>query len=223
MTGAGPEQAARVRVWDLPTRLFHWTLVLLIAFSWWSGDARRMDWHRYSGYAVLALLTFRIFWGFAGSSTARFTGFLRSPAATWRYVRGLGPGGHGHNPLGAWSVLAMLLLLLTQVGLGLFSVDIDGIESGPLADRVSFDAGRAAADLHHIAFNGLLALVALHLAAIAFYATARRDNLLGPMITGVRRGREGATEMRRAPIWRVLLGVSIAGLVAFAIAKGFRF
>ena len=223
MTPAAPEQAAPVRVWDLPTRLFHWVLVLLIAFSWWSGDARRMDWHRYSGYAVLALLTFRVFWGFVGGSTARFSGFLRSPAATWRYVRGLGPGGHGHNPLGAWSVLAMLLLLLAQVGLGLFSVDIDGIESGPLADRVSFDVGRAAADLHHIAFNGLLGLIGLHLVAIAFHAVVRRDNLIGPMVTGMRRDRQGVTQMRPAPIWRAGLGVLIAGLVAWAIAKGLRF
>jgi cytochrome b len=217
------ESPGPVRVWDVPTRLFHWLLVFLIAFSWWSGDARRMDWHRYSGYAVLGLLAFRIYWGFAGSSTARFAEFLRSPAAIWRYVRGLGPSGHGHNPLGAWSVLAMLLLLVTQVGLGLFSVDIDGIESGPLADRVSFDVGRAAADLHHTAFSALLGLIGLHLAAILFYAVVRRDNLLGPMITGTRRGPAGAPGMRPAPVWRVALGILIAGLAAWLIARGLRF
>src|SRR5688572_21899245 len=99
-----------IPVWDVPTRLFHWLLVLLIAFSWWSADSRRMDWHRYSGYAVLGLLAFRILWGFAGSSTARFAGFVRSPAATLRYLRGE-KAGVGHNPLAAWSVLAMLGLL----------------------------------------------------------------------------------------------------------------
>ena len=210
----------RIAVWDGPTRLFHWLLVLLFAFSWWSGDARRMDWHRYSGYAVLALLVFRIFWGFAGSSTARFAGFVRSPAATLRYVRGAELAGQGHNPLGAWSVLAMLSLLVLQVGLGLFAVDVDGFESGPLSDRVSFEVGRQAAAWHHQAFKALLAVLPLHVAVIAADLVFGRRNLVGPMITGWRPG--AGPGLRRGSLAALLTGVALAAIAAWLLAKGLR-
>src|SRR5262245_11528061 len=117
------EGAARVRVWDIPVRLFHRLLVPLIAFAWWSAEAGHLEWHRLAGYAVLALLLFRVAWGFVGSDTARFGQFLRGPAAIGAYLRGrlvvL-----GHNPLGGWSVFAMLLLLIAEVTLGLFAVDV---------------------------------------------------------------------------------------------------
>ena len=209
-------------IWDAPTRLFHWLLVMLIAFSWWSAEARRMDWHRYSGYAILGLLVFRIFWGFTGASTARFAGFVRSPAATVRYLRGDEPAGAGHNPLGAWSVLAMLALLVLQVGLGLFAVDVDGFESGPLSDRVSFEAGRQAAAWHHLAFNALLALIALHVVAIAAYLVFRGKNLVGPMITGARAGPVDGAPMRPGSRLALVAGIGLAGLSAWAIAKGLR-
>jgi cytochrome b len=211
-----------IPVWDVPTRLFHWMLVLLIAFSWSSADARRMDWHRYSGYAVLGLLAFRILWGFVGSSTARFAGFVRSPAATVRYVRGE-TSGIGHNPLGGWSVLAMLGLLALQVGLGLFAVDVDGFESGPLSDRVSFEAGRQAAEWHHLVFNSLLALIALHVAAVFAYLVFRRDNLIRPMINGTRPGGEGDAPMQRGSLLGLVACVALAALAAWAVAKGLRF
>lgn len=223
MTPPPPGDDGRVPVWDAPTRLFHWTLVLLIAFSWWSAEARKMDWHRYSGYGVLALVTFRIFWGFAGSSTARFSGFVRSPAAAVRYLRGRADPSHGHNPLGAWSVVAMLLLLVAQVGLGLFAVDIDGIESGPLADRVSFDVGRVAAEWHHRSFNALLALIALHVAAIAVYLVVRRENLITPMLTGLRLAAAGQQAMRRGSPVALVAGVALAAFLAWAVARGFHF
>lgn len=218
-----PAAARRaIPVWDAPIRLFHWLLVLLIVFSWWSADARRMDWHRYSGYVVLGLLAFRILWGGVGSSTARFAGFVRSPAATLRYLRGE-KAGVGHNPLGAWSVLAMLGLLALQVGLGLFAVDVDGFESGPLSDRVSFEAGRQAAEWHHLVFNALLAVVMLHVTAIVAYLVFRRDNLIWPMISGSRRGGEGDGPMKPGSRLALFLSVALAALAAWAAAKGFRF
>src|SRR5690242_6646079 len=132
----------RVRVWDGPTRIAHWFMALLFGLSWWTAETGHLEWHRWSGYGLLGLLVFRILWGFFGSSTARFAQFLRGPREIVAYVRGRWSLAPGHNPLGALSVLTLLLLLLAQVTLGLFAVDIDGIESGPLSSHVSFGTGR---------------------------------------------------------------------------------
>lgn len=196
-------------VWDLPTRLFHWLLAGLIAFSWWSRHDH-LDWHRMSGFAIAGLLVFRLWWGIAGSSTARFAGFLKGPAAVWAYARGGGHSGPGHNPLGGWSVAAMLLVLMVQVGLGLFTVDQDGFESGPLAKYVSFDLGRLAAQAHEIGFNILLGLIVLHLLAVGWYAFRGR-NLVGPMITGKARLEAETPPPLLAPAWRFLVGLALAG------------
>lgn len=193
---SGPD-SIRQRIWDLPTRLFHWTLVALIATLWWSGEQRTLDWHRLAGYAVIVLLLFRLAWGFAGSSTARFRSFVRSPRAVAGYVRRdlfnrAAARHHGHNPLGGWSVIAMLALLSGQVALGMFAVDVDGIESGPFSYLVDFDTGRLAARLHHQAFNLLLGLMAFHLVAVLFYLLHRRHNLIAPMVTGTVRSSKGS-------------------------------
>ncbi|MCX7283528.1 MAG: cytochrome b/b6 domain-containing protein, partial [Novosphingobium sp.] len=161
----------KVRIWDAPVRLFHWSLIALFSFSWWSGENHEMDWHRTSGLAILALLLFRVFWGFAGSRTARFAHFVKGPGEVVAYARKAADehATDGHNPLGGWSVAALLLVLLTLVAAGLFSVDVDGLESGPLADYLSFDSGRAAAEFHETAFKVALALIGLHVCAIGFY------------------------------------------------------
>jgi Cytochrome b len=179
----------RLLIWDLPLRLFHWALALLFGVMWWTGEERMLDLHRAAGYSVIALLLFRIVWGFAGSSTARFGNFVRSPRSVGNYVRNemLLRGGArkaGHNPLGGWSVLVMLALLLIQCLLGLFAVDIDGLESGPFSYLVEFDTGRVAAELHHIIFDALVVIVALHILAVIFYLVWRRQNLVLPMISG---------------------------------------
>jgi cytochrome b len=175
--------------WDLPTRLFHWSIVLLIGLAWWSAEQRLLDWHRRAGYAVLCLLLFRILWGFLGSYTARFASFCQTPARVIQYVRTdmlsrHAPRSSGHNPLGGWSVLAMLAAMLLQTLLGLIAVDVDGLESGPLSYLVSFDTGRLAAKTHHYVFNFLLSLIVLHVAAIAFHYFYKRQNLTKSMITG---------------------------------------
>lgn len=214
------------KLWDGPTRIVHWALVGLIGFAWWSGETRHMDWHRLAGYAVLGLVVFRLLWGVLGSGTARFSSFVRGPAETLAYIRSLPSRRHnpvpGHNPLGAWSVLAILSALVTQVVTGLFSVDIDGLESGPLSDRVDFDTGRLFAKVHHLSFSLLQALIVLHLAAIIFYAVHKRADLVRPMVTG--QGRfESDPDLDFAPRWRALLVAVVAGLVAWWAAKGFRF
>jgi cytochrome b len=211
----------RVRVWDAPTRIVHWALVLLVGASWWTAENGVMDWHRYSGYSMLGLLIFRIYWGFAGGSTARFSSFVRGPRRTLAYLRSLRdqnkpPAVPGHNPLGAWSVLALLALLLTQVGLGLFAVDVDGIESGPLSAFVSFDAGRQLAEWHEDLFNVLLFFIGLHLVAVLFYLLARRQNLIGAMVHG-RATYEVNGDVQFAPAWRVVLGMLIAALAVWQI------
>ena len=120
-------------MWDLPVRLFHWTLVALIAFSWWSVKNHHTDWHIWSGISILTLLIFRLLWGLVGSSTARFANFVRGPRQVLRYLRGDWRG-IGHTPLGALSVVALMLATAVQVGLGLFNEDDDGLYAGPLAN-----------------------------------------------------------------------------------------
>jgi cytochrome b len=172
-------------VWDWPTRVVHWLLVSILPFSWWTAETRRMELHRYAGYLLLGILVFRLYWGIFGSSTARFSNFIRGPKAVLDYVRGTRSfNAAGHSPLGAISVVTLLAALLLQVGLGLFAVDVDGIESGPLSYLVSFDAGRRIADLHDLNFNVVLALIVIHIAAILFYYLVKRNNLVIPMITG---------------------------------------
>jgi cytochrome b len=217
-------RAAPVRVWDLPVRLVHWLLLPLIAFSWWSAEEGRLDWHRLSGYSVLGLVLFRILWGLVGSQTARLAPLLAGPGAISRYFKKAGLETRapvvGHNPLGGWSVLAMLALLAAQTVLGLFAVDVDGIESGPLAVFVSFETGRVAAAIHEITFNVILGLVVLHVGAIAYYAVFKRDNLVGPMITG-RKALAGVAAPKLAPLWLAIILAIMAGGVVYAVTKSF--
>ena len=199
------------RVWDLPVRLFHWTLVVLVALAWWSAEEHKDDLHLYLGYGVLSLLLFRILWGFFGSSTARFGAFVRGPAAVTRYVRDRfhWPTA-GHAPLGALSVIALIALLLVIVGTGLIALDEDGFFGGPLASLVSISTSDTARELHEDLFNVLLALIALHVAAILLYRLALGRNLLGPMITGKAELAPGVEPMRPGKWWVALLCVVIA-------------
>src|SRR3954466_14244874 len=115
MTDEPVPSRTRVRVWDLPTRLGHWLMVAGFALSWWTAESGRLEWHRWSGYALLGLVVFRLYWGFFGGSTARFGNFVRGPRAMLDYACGRLAPAPGHNPLGALSVLALLALLLVQV------------------------------------------------------------------------------------------------------------
>lgn len=209
MGGGDPKQP----VWDVPTRLFHWTLVALIAFSWWSAEEHHTDWHIWSGIAVLTLLTFRMLWGLFGSSTARFRNFIRGPSAVVSYMRGEWRG-TGHSPLGALSVIALLGLIAVQLTLGLFSSDEDGLVSGPLASFISSGASEEATDLHEDFFNVLLVFIGIHVAAVIFYWIAKRQNLIGPMLTGRAELDPEAEPMRPGKWWAALLCLIAA--LAFA-------
>jgi cytochrome b len=210
----------RVRVWDGFTRLAHWLLVVLMGASWWTARHHHMDYHRYSGYALLGVLIFRLYWGFFGSTTARFAHFVKGPRSIWRYLRSKGTHvAPGHNPLGALSVLALLGLLLAQIALGLFSVDVDGIESGPLSRWVSFEMGRECSLLHQLGFVVLNAFIVVHIGAVMFYWIFKRDNLIRPMITGSKSWRHGALpHVEFASAWRALFGIALAAVLVWYVA-----
>lgn len=209
------------RIWDIPTRLFHWSIVLLIPFSWWAAKSDHLPWHRLSGYTILGLLVFRSIWGFAGSPTAQFGRFLAGPRRISAYLRGEAGPSVGHNPVGGWSVAAMLTVLAAEVGLGLFSVDEDSQDPGPLADFISFDTGRAIAHLHQQLLWVLVGLIALHVAAITVYASTGK-NLIRPMITGSGDVEPGAVVPPLAPLWRAVPVAAVAIAVTWVIGHGLR-
>ena len=178
-----------ILVWDLPVRLVHWALVLLLAFqvfSAWRGGAW-MQWHAYSGYSILFLVAFRIAWGFLGTHYARFSSFLASPAAVLRAVPAVfrrAPMAYaGHNPLAGWMVVALLASLLVQIGTGLFANDGAGFQ-GPLASRISIDASAGITIFHRANARVVLLLSALHVAAALWHLLFQRDNLFAAMFTG---------------------------------------
>lgn len=176
----------RIKLWDLPTRLFHWALVLSVATSFisgWSGG-NAMEWHGRAGITIVGLVSFRIVWGFLGSTHARFANFLGGPAAILAYWRGQWHG-VGHNPLGALSVLAMLLILLCQALGGLFAND-DIAFSGPYVNAISKPLSDWISGWHKRASWLVLALVALHVGAILFYAHIRKQKLVQPMLSGTK-------------------------------------
>ena len=173
-----------MKVWDIPTRVFHWAIVALIAAAWYTAETGRMEWHYRAGITALGLIAFRLIWGIVGGTTARFSNFVRSPKAVATYLRTRGAAPRaGHNPLGGYSVLAMLAALVVQVSTGVLAVDVDGIESGPLSYLVSFDDGRLAAAVHSASFVAIQVLVVLHVIAIIIYRVRGR-RLTVPMITG---------------------------------------
>jgi cytochrome b len=225
MTDAAPPSSqTRIRVWDVPTRLTHWLVVLLVAFSWWTAETSRMEWHRWSGYTLLGLVIFRIYWGFAGSSTAKFREFVRGPRAVAGYLKGGWSTQPGHTPIGALSVVALLALLAAQVMLGLFAVDVDGIESGPLSTYVSFEAGRAAAGWHETVFNVLLGFIALHIVAVIYYVFFRKQALVAAMVHGMRAYPDPQPpSMRSASVLRLLLGVVLAAGLTWMATRAFQF
>ena len=198
----------RIRLWDLPTRLFHWLLVAAVVAAMVSGQlgGGLIDWHGRIGLFIVGLIVFRLVWGLCGSTYARFTQFFPTPAKVRAYLRGEWQG-EGHNPLGALSVLGLLGLLTVQVVAGLFAND-DIAFVGPLYDLVGQNLSNRLTGLHHLAANLLIALLVLHVAAIAYYGHFKKQKLVKPMITG---WKEGEGESARG-------GGVIALLVALAIA-----
>ncbi|QIK78224.1 Ni/Fe-hydrogenase 1 b-type cytochrome subunit [Sphingomonas piscis] len=217
---AAADGALAIPVWDLPIRLFHWSLVGLIGFSWWSAENDRIDLHIWSGIAVLTLLIFRFLWGLAGSSTARFGSFVKGPAVLATYLRSPRSwSAVGHTPLGAISVLALLSLLAIQVGLGLVIADEDGLYAGPLANLVSFDTSESAREWHEGLFNVLMALIAMHVIAVVSYRLFWKKKLTSAMLTGRTIAPAGTSPMRPGKWWVALICLAISiGIARWVIA-----
>lgn len=197
----------RVRIWDLPTRLFHWSLAALVVAALVTGliGGNLMAWHGRAGIAITGLLAFRIAWGLAGSTYARFSQFVRGPAAIGAYLQGRWQG-PGHNPLGALSVLAMLAALAAQVATGLPGND-DIAFNGPLYDIVSKELSDRLTSLHRLNAWLVAALVALHLGAIAYSVRVRKEDLVRPMLRGWKERRNGGED-----------SLSGGGFMAFVVA-----
>jgi cytochrome b len=221
--GAG--DAGRL-VWDLPVRITHWLLVLAVSGSWLTSrlDSSYFTWHEYCGYTVLVLASFRILWGFVGTRHALFREFVRGPQSMLEYLATLrggraapgGPPSVGHNPLGAVSVVLLLAALLGQACTGLFAND-DIDNAGPFYGWVSASLSNALTRWHHLIFDALELLIAVHLAAIAFYAVVRRENLVLPMIHGRKPAAlvpaDRAVGGSRLLLAAALVALLIAGLV----------
>ncbi len=210
---AEPNSPRTVVVWDLPTRLFHWALAVLVAALWISGHLDRLDLHMKVGAATLALLLFRLAWGVVGSPTARFAQFVGGPRRIAAHLRGEWSG-LGHNPLGALSVLVMLGLLLLQAASGLFATD-DVATDGPLAWLVASRTTKLLSAFHRLDSWAVLAMVALHLAAIGFYRVRRGENLVRPMIVGTKTVTEAAPPQRLASPWLALALLAAAAALVF--------
>lgn len=212
-----------VAVWDLPSRIFHWTLAVLVGLAWVSrewGDGG-LVWHTWNGYAILILVVWRLLWGFVGSSTSRFVSFFAWPWTAVRYGLDfiIGRPRHflGHNPLGGSVVLLMLGLVGAQAGLGLFAYDDHtSLTGGPFSGRVADAVWGEATRWHLWLYNVILAVVALHIAANILYLVWKRENLVHAMIVGwkPKRDYEDAPKARLASGW-LALGclVLAAGLV----------
>ncbi len=211
-----------MRVWDAPTRLFHWTIVLLIAFSYVSIQKSWIELHFLSGYAILALLVFRLVWGFVGSETSRFRHFLRNPVEAFRHLahfpRREPDTEIGHNAAGGWMVLVMLLLLLAQVGTGLFSND-DIASQGPLAHNVSKDTSNWLTGLHGKNFNIVLAIIGAHIVAVFAYAIVKRHDLVRPMVTGKKRLPATMTQPRFASTITAALVLAGSAALVWALVR----
>jgi cytochrome b len=214
----------RIRVWDLPTRIFHWALAILVIFSFATGKIGGgwMDWHLKSGYAILALLLFRLGWGILGSQTARFTHFVRGPRAAIAFARATFGGNHpltlGHNPMGGWMVVFMLALLVAQASSGLFADD-EIATQGPLAVKVSNALVAKMTSFHY--YNGwtIVAAVALHVIAVATYQWALKVDVLRPMVSGWKVVPPGLRppEPERAAVWLAAAFLAIAAALVYAL------
>jgi cytochrome b len=209
----------RVRIWDLPTRFFHWALLLCVVGLVTTGKIGNewMVWHFRLGYCVMTLLLFRIIWGFVGGKWSRFASFIYAPGSVIAYLKGQGKPEHsaGHNPLGFASVFALLLILMAQVGTGLISDD-EITNQGPLARFVSGARVSLATWWHKdIGQYAIFALVALHVAAILFYLYKKKENLIRPMISGDKEMTQAVESAKDTA------GSRIAALVVLALCGGF--
>ena len=215
-----PGAVRRLQVWDVPTRLFHWLLVALFAIAWLSGGEEEVFWlHRLAGYGVSTAVLFRLVWGLVGGRHARFTAFVRGPDAVVDHLRSVArlrpPRNVGHNPVGGWMIVALLLTLGCITATGMLSSD-DEI-AGPLAGRY----GEFFAEVHEFFANGVLLLVTLHVGGVLVESLLTGDNLVAAMLRGWKSWPRDlpADDAASVPWWRAALALALAsGAVWWLVA-----
>jgi len=220
-------------LWDLPVRLSHLAMIVLVGLSWYTAENMHVfafgpqdgpsdfDIHVWSGIALLVVVLFRILWGVFGSTTARFSQFLKGPRAVLNYIRGQTDAGFGHNPLGGLSVVTLIALLLIQPLIGLTSSeDTFGLE-GPLKHLVSTETSYWLASIHKIIFNVLLVFISLHLCAILYYRVIRKDKIISPIITG-RSEKDAPEGLVIQPVWCALIFLAAAATIIWAALAFFE-
>lgn len=214
----------KILVWDIPTRIAHWMLVVLIAYAWFAVEILEdMEQHFWAGYGLLGVILFRLIWGLVGSFHARFSNFLATPKTVWSYAKSLPrPDSKvylGHNPIGGWSAFLMILVLLVQASTGLFNSD--DYFHGPLSGLVS-DATRATlGEIHELNFDLACVLIALHLLAIGVYKFYKRQNLIAAMFTGKKPAVSGGRAIAGSKLLLALAVVFVCLAVVYYLATGF--
>ncbi|MFA7310552.1 MAG: cytochrome b/b6 domain-containing protein [Shewanella sp.] len=213
----------KIKVWDLPTRIFHWGMVCLLALLWWSADAGEMQWHQIFAYSLLILIGFRILWGLIGSDTARFSHFVHHPKVVLDYLRSIRTKGMsvvlGHNPIGGYMVIALIGIISLQLVTGLFATD-DIFTEGQLYSYVSSDTSGFLTWLHKTNFNLILLLSAIHVLAVIIHAM-KGDKLVGAMISGYKKVSKVAfsssakSELRFKSEWLALVLFTVCAAVVF--------
>lgn len=231
MSADSEESTGIVRAWDLPTRVFHWSLVVLLACAWVSyeysdrlGDYT-LRWHRWNGIAVLTLLVWRLLWGFAGSSTSRFSSFFRWPGAAVGYavdlVRGRGRAYLGHNPLGTYSIIVLFGAVAVQAMMGLFTVEHNDLTAGPLYRLVAEPVWQAISKWHRWTFYWvILPVVAVHVTVNILYGVLKNDPVIAAMITGFKPRKSYADAAEARIVSRPLVRAALCLLAAAAIVLG---
>ncbi|HEX4051726.1 MAG TPA: cytochrome b/b6 domain-containing protein [Steroidobacteraceae bacterium] len=212
----------RVLVWELPVRLFHWAIVLLVASAYISWRINWMDWHVWIGYAALTAVLFRLLWGFLGGECARFAGFIASPRAALAHLRHVlrrEPDRQvGHNAAGGWMVILLLALLLVETLSGLLIYN-DIADEGPLTELMPAHLASAIMATHALCWDLLLGAAGLHIAAILFYACVKRQDLVRPMITGRKALPPEVAAPRRGGALRAIVLLAISALAVAALAR----
>lgn len=171
--------------WDPLVRFSHWLMVLLIGVCWYTAENGQMQWHYYSGYALLATVLIRIVWGFIGTKPARFSSFVQSPKSVFKYLQTIRSSQNSdnstHSPAGGYSVLALIALMLTQTITGLFAVETDGFDGGPLSEMIDYDLSLQVSEIHQASFDVLLVFIGLHILAVGFYQFVLKQKLIQKM------------------------------------------
>ncbi|KEO91899.1 membrane protein [Erythrobacter longus] len=211
-----------VRIWDWPVRLTHWSFALLLPAMYITAENSEWGWHMRLGHVLLTLIIFRVIWGLIGTDTARFSSFVKGPVALLTYLRGGYPHKEhkGHNPLGAFAVLALLGLMLAQVSMGLFAGDPYDGATGPLNPLVGVGTADFLTETHEWFFWVVFGMVGLHITTVGLYGAFQAQNLIGPMIAGKGEKALSVEDNPPAPWGRALGALAVSGGIAFWVYLG---